>query len=79
MTEGKAMKTYHFQGEEMVPSPALIYYRDGIEKNINHAIAMAGGADRLWPHVKSHKMAEVVKMQVEMGIKRFKCATIVEA
>ena len=34
MTEGKAMKTYHFQGEEMVPSPALIYYRDGIEKNI---------------------------------------------
>ena len=44
MTEGKAMKTYHFQGEEMVPSPALIYYREGIEKNINHAIAMAGGA-----------------------------------
>ena len=42
MTEGKAMKTYHFQGEEMVPSPALIYYRDGIEKNIRKFLKYHG-------------------------------------
>jgi len=40
---------------------------------------MAGSTDRLRPHVKTHKMAEVVKLQVEAGITKFKCATIAEA
>ena len=34
---------------------------------------------RLRPHVKTHKMAEVVRLQVAQGITRFKCATIAEA
>ena len=42
-------------------------------------IDIAGGAARLWPHIKTHKMAEVVQMQIEAGIDRFKCATIAEA
>lgn len=32
----------------------------------------------MWPHVKTHKMAELIEMQVAMGIKRFKCATVSE-
>jgi D-serine deaminase-like pyridoxal phosphate-dependent protein len=70
---------YHFYGEENIDSPALIYYRDLIETNIDKAIKIAGGADRLWPHVKTHKMAAVVRMQIARGIKNFKCATIAEA
>lgn len=42
-------------------------------------IAMAGGAARLRPHVKTHKMAEVIRLQLEAGIDKFKCATIAEA
>lgn len=42
-------------------------------------IDIAGGPARLWPHIKTHKMAEVVQMQIEAGIDRFKCATIAEA
>ena len=42
-------------------------------------IDIAGGTARLWPHIKTHKMAEVVQMQIEAGIDRFKCATIAEA
>ena len=72
------MITYHFEQEERIPSPALIYYRDEIEANTSKAIKMAGGASRMWPHVKTHKMAEMIRMQVDMGIRRFKCATVSE-
>ena len=70
---------YHFSGEENLDSPSLIYYRDIIEENINRAIGLAGKADRLWPHMKTHKTAALLKMQIERGISRFKCATIAEA
>jgi D-serine deaminase-like pyridoxal phosphate-dependent protein len=57
----------------------LVYYQDVIEENISKAIALAGGADRLWPHMKTHKTSALLKMQIERGISRFKCATIAEA
>jgi D-serine deaminase-like pyridoxal phosphate-dependent protein len=64
---------------ESLVSPALIYYEDIIRANTRRTIEIAGGAERLWPHVKSHKTAEIIKMQIRMGITRFKCATIAEA
>ncbi|MDR1128267.1 MAG: D-TA family PLP-dependent enzyme [Treponema sp.] len=70
---------YHFRGEETIDSPELIYYQDIIEANIDQAIRLAGGVNRLWPHVKTHKMAAVVRMQIARRIKNFKCATIAEA
>ena len=69
---------YAIKHPERVCTPALIYYEDVIRQNTRNAIEVAGGADRLWPHVKSHKMAEMIRMQLEMGIRRFKCATIPE-
>ena len=62
-----------------IPSPALLIYPDRIEENINRMIAMAGSAERLRPHVKTHKLAEIVKLQLKAGINKFKCATIAEA
>ncbi|GHU07865.1 threonine aldolase [Spirochaetia bacterium] len=70
---------YHFSGEQNIDSPALIYYQDIITANIKHAISMAGDAGRLWPHVKTHKMEAMIHLQMSMGIRRFKCATIAEA
>lgn len=70
---------YTFAGTEDIVSPALIYYRDVIRKNTEKAIEVAHGAHNLWPHVKSHKMAEVIRISIEYGITRFKCATIAEA
>lgn len=60
-------------------SPALLVYPYRIRHNINEMIRIAGSPDRLVPHVKTHKMSAVVKMQIEAGIHRFKCATIAEA
>ena len=69
---------YRLDNEGDVASPALIYYPDIIRENTRKTIEMAGGAARLWPHVKSHKTAELIDMQLAMGIRRFKCATIME-
>lgn len=63
---------------ETIPSPALIVFPDRIKANIQLMIEIAGGADRLRPHVKTHKMAEVVALQQEQGIRKFKCATLSE-
>jgi len=60
-------------------SPALVYYKDIILENTLQIIKMAGGPEQLWPHVKSHKTTEMIRMQIELGITRFKCATIAEA
>ncbi len=60
-------------------SPGLLIYRNLVRQNLQDMIAMARGADRLRPHVKTHKMAEIVRMAESMGIRKHKCATIAEA
>jgi D-serine deaminase-like pyridoxal phosphate-dependent protein len=60
-------------------SPALLFYKDLIRQNIDRAIAMAGGPARLRPHVKTHKTREIVRMELEAGITKHKCATLAEA
>ena len=69
---------YTIQGVENILTPALIYYKDEIFGNTRKTIEIAGGAERLWPHVKSHKMKKMIEMQKAMGIHRFKCATLAE-
>jgi D-serine deaminase-like pyridoxal phosphate-dependent protein len=59
-------------------TPAVLVYPERIEENIRRMIALAGGAERLRPHVKTHKMAEIISLQVAHGIKKFKCATLTE-
>jgi D-serine deaminase-like pyridoxal phosphate-dependent protein len=70
---------YTIQNIYSIDSPALVVYPDRIKENIAKAIAMAGDADSLRPHVKTNKIAEVCKLMQQAGIKRFKCATIAEA
>lgn len=69
---------YRLENEAEIASPALIYYPEIIRKNTELAVRMAGGPARLWPHIKTHKMAELIDMQISLGIRRFKCATIAE-
>ena len=62
-----------------IPSPALLVYPERIRHNIAEMLKIAGDPNRLRPHIKTHKTAEIVKLQQEMGIDKFKCATIAEA
>ncbi len=69
---------YRPENETSVFTPALLVFPDRIEENIRRMIAMAGEAKRLRPHVKTHKIAELIELQVHMGITSFKCATLSE-
>lgn len=69
---------YEIEAPGEIITPSLIYYKDIITANINMAIKSAG-SNRLWPHIKTHKMEEMIKLQQQMGINKFKCATIAEA
>lgn len=60
-------------------SPALLFYKDLIRQNIARTVEIAGGPDRLRPHVKTHKTREIVRMALDAGILKHKCATIAEA
>ncbi len=73
------MNQYEIRETENLVSPCLIYYEDMIRKNIETVIRIAGSAERLWPHVKSHKSIDMVRLQMEYGIKKFKTATVSEA
>jgi D-serine deaminase-like pyridoxal phosphate-dependent protein len=70
---------YLVNNADEVNSPALLVYPDRIKENIQKLIAIAGGTDRLRPHVKTHKMPEIIRLQMKAGINKFKCATIAEA
>jgi D-serine deaminase-like pyridoxal phosphate-dependent protein len=62
-----------------VLSPGLLFYKDLIRHNIARAIAIAGGPDRLRPHVKTHKTCQIARMELDAGISKHKCATLAEA
>ncbi len=73
------MDWYKISNEPDIPSPTMLVFPDRIRENIRRMAAIAGSPQRLWPHVKTHKLPQVVRMQLEAGINRFKCATIREA
>lgn len=62
-----------------IPSPSLLLFHERVEANLREMLRIAGGPERLRPHIKTHKLAELVRRQVELGITKFKCATIAEA
>jgi D-serine deaminase-like pyridoxal phosphate-dependent protein len=70
---------YVIHDTSAVYSPALLFYKDLIWSNIQQAISIAGSVDRLRPHVKTHKTREIVRMQLDAGICKHKCATLAEA
>jgi len=70
---------YALRSEAGCHSPSLLVYPERIARNIELMIRIARGTEHLRPHVKTHKMAEVILMQLEAGITKFKCATIAEA
>ena len=59
-------------------SPSLVVFADQVRANIDRMIATAGSVDRLRPHCKTHKMAEVVRILLEKGVTRHKAATVAE-
>ncbi|WP_350285408.1 D-TA family PLP-dependent enzyme [uncultured Croceitalea sp.] len=70
---------YQVEDAKHIVSPSLLVYPDRIKTNIEKMLDIAGGAMNLRPHIKTHKIGEIIKMQLQYGINKFKCATIAEA
>src|SRR3954464_13332883 len=70
---------YALSDPASVFSPALVFFPELIRQNISRVVEMAGTPDRLRPHVKTHKTREIVKMLLDAGVTKHKCATIAEA
>jgi D-serine deaminase-like pyridoxal phosphate-dependent protein len=73
------MDWYSITNIDQLDTPALVVYPARVRENIRNAIALVGDPARLRPHVKTHKSPEVTRLQLEAGIRQFKCATIAEA
>ncbi len=64
---------------DRIPSPALILFPELIEKNIETMLEIVGGRPELLrPHVKTHKLGEILQLQKKKGIDKVKCATVAE-
>ncbi len=70
---------YEINDTSQILSPGLVVFREILEANVDKMLAIAGSPERLRPHCKTHKMREVVQMQVELGVTKHKAATFSEA
>ncbi|MDP6721926.1 MAG: D-TA family PLP-dependent enzyme, partial [Pirellulaceae bacterium] len=70
---------YEINDASQILSPSLVVFLEILEANIDKMMAIAGSPERLRPHCKTHKMREVVRMQVARGVTRHKAATFAEA
>jgi D-serine deaminase-like pyridoxal phosphate-dependent protein len=66
-------------GLAAIPSPALILHWETVEENLRRMLALAPSPDRLRPHLKTHKLPQIVARLAELGVTKAKCATIAEA
>ncbi|MHA8054972.1 D-TA family PLP-dependent enzyme [Aquirufa nivalisilvae] len=63
-----------------IQSPGLLVFPEKVKENIAYVLSLVGGdANRLRPHIKTHKTKEVNDLLLAAGITKFKCATIAEA
>ena len=70
---------YRLNRPDEIETPAFLVYEHLIRYNIAEVVRICGSAERIVPHAKTHKSAEVLKLQMEAGLNAFKCATLQEA
>src|SRR5260370_22090535 len=70
---------YELKDTSSIFTPALLFYKDLIRRNIARAVEIAGSPSRLRPHAKTHKTGEIIRLEGDAGITKHKCATLAEA
>jgi D-serine deaminase-like pyridoxal phosphate-dependent protein len=71
--------SYALKDTSDIFTPALLFYKDLIRQNIARAVEIAGSPSRLRPHAKTHKTREIIRLEMDAGITKHKCATLAEA
>ena len=75
----KSLSSYRISNVDEIDSPSLLLYEERVDENLRRMVRDAGGPERLCPHVKTHKLPQIISKQVALGIRKFKAATIAEA
>ncbi len=60
-------------------SPAYVIFRDRLLNNLDSMLTVARSPERLRPHCKTHKMADIIRLWVQRGVVKHKAATIAES
>ncbi|WP_233148309.1 D-TA family PLP-dependent enzyme [Rhodopirellula sp. MGV] len=71
---------FEINNVEEVPSPSLLIDIGRVKSNLQRMIRWAGqrGPEVLRPHVKTHKLPQIVQLKLKAGITKFKTSTIAE-
>ncbi|HXG63973.1 MAG TPA: alanine racemase [Blastocatellia bacterium] len=73
------LDSYRIAEIEQVLTPALAIYPELVDANIDTTIRLLGGDANRWrPHVKTAKLAYIMRRFVERGVYNFKCSTTLE-
>ena len=70
---------YELKSAGALLTPCLLVFPAIIRQNLQESIRIARGVDRLRLHVKTHKTPQIVKLALEAGVTKHKCATLMEA
>ena len=73
------MKEPTVAGMETIRTPALVIDMDAVGDNISATLRLLGGKPDRWrPHLKTAKLALVMRAMVEWGVRQAKCSTTLE-
>jgi D-serine deaminase-like pyridoxal phosphate-dependent protein len=74
-----ALETYAVKDAARIVTPALLIYPAMVDQNIRVTLGMVGNDPQRWrPHIKTAKLAAVIRRMLAHGIRNFKCATTLE-
>lgn len=70
---------YALKEPDQIITPALLIYPEIVDANIRATLKMIGNDPNRWrPHIKTAKLAAVVRRFISHGITNFKCSTTLE-
>ena len=70
---------YKIADPDSLETPSMVVFESVLDHNIAVMCDMAGGAENLMVHVKTHKSDAVTRKLLDAGVAGVKCATIREA
>ena len=70
---------YALKDSRNILTPALLVYPDLVKANIQTTLKLTGEDPNRWrPHIKTAKIASVIRQMIDHGIRNFKCSTTLE-
>lgn len=70
---------YKIDNESEISTPTVLIDVERVQRNLLTMLGWVRAPSLLRPHVKTHKLPQIVQIKLEAGITKFKCSTLAEA